>query len=112
FLMVRRPPRSTLFHYTTLCRSHWLDPWNEKWFAGFSQTTYPPLPQQWMALLSHFVGLPMSYMLVQLVAIVLLPIGVFRYAMIWVRDEAAASYAAIGSVFLGSLSLLVYQAGQ
>src|SRR5947207_13853453 len=22
---------------------HWFDPWNEKWFAGFSQTTYPPL---------------------------------------------------------------------
>jgi hypothetical protein len=92
--------------------SNWFDPWNEKWFAGFSQTTYPPLPQQWMALLSHFVGLPMSYMLVQLVAIMLLPIGVFRYAKMWVRDEAAASYAAIGSIFLGSLSLLVYQAGQ
>ena len=22
---------------------HWFDPWNPKWFAGFSQTTYPPL---------------------------------------------------------------------
>jgi len=22
---------------------HWFNPWNEKWFAGFSQTTYPPL---------------------------------------------------------------------
>ncbi len=22
---------------------HWFDPWNEKWFGGFSQTTYPPL---------------------------------------------------------------------
>ena len=28
---------------------HWFNPWNEKWFAGFSQTTYPPLPQQWVA---------------------------------------------------------------
>src|SRR3990172_8511084 len=25
FLMIRRPPRSTLFPYTTLFRSHWLD---------------------------------------------------------------------------------------
>ena len=89
----------------------WFDPWNEKWFAGFSQTTYPPLPQQWMALLSHFVGLPMSYMLVQLAAVLLLPIGVFRYARLWV-DERAATYAALGSVFLGSLTMLVYQAGQ
>jgi len=22
---------------------HWFSPWNEKWFTGFSQTTYPPL---------------------------------------------------------------------
>ena len=29
---------------------HWFDPWNTKWYAGFSQTTYPPLPQQWIAL--------------------------------------------------------------
>src|SRR2546429_2007362 len=27
---------------------HWFDPWNEKWFAGFSQTTYPPLTHQWI----------------------------------------------------------------
>jgi hypothetical protein len=90
---------------------NWFNPWNEKWFAGFSQTTYPPLPQQWMALLSHFVGLPMSYMLVQLVGVLLLPVGVYRYARIWV-GERAASYAALASVFLGSLSMLVYQAGQ
>ena len=31
---------------------HWFDPWNPKWYAGFSQTTYPPLPQQWLALVS------------------------------------------------------------
>jgi len=32
---------------------HWFNPWNEKWFTGFSQTTYPPMEQQWMALFSH-----------------------------------------------------------
>src|SRR6266567_1213579 len=90
---------------------HWFNPWNEKWFAGFSQTTYPPLPQQWTALLSYLVGLPMAYMLVQLAAILLFPVAVFRYAQIWV-DERAASYAAVASVFLGSLAMLVYQAGQ
>src|SRR3712207_8488311 len=30
FLMIRRPPRSTLFPYTTLFRSHW-----GKWLAFF-----------------------------------------------------------------------------
>ena len=90
---------------------HWFSPWNEKWFTGFSQTTYPPLEQQWIALFSHIMGLRLAYMLVQMIAILLLPIGVYRYARIWV-SERAASYAAIASVLLGTLSFLVYQAGQ
>src|SRR6201987_6219989 len=90
---------------------HWFNPWNEKWFAGFSQTTYPPLTHQWIALVSTVVGLKMGYMLVQLLAVLLLAAGVFRFARIWV-DERAASYAALGSIFLGALSFLVYQAGQ
>jgi len=40
---------------------HWFNPWNEKWFAGFSQTTYPPLTHQWIALLSHLVGLTFGH---------------------------------------------------
>jgi hypothetical protein len=90
---------------------HWFNPWNEKWFGGFSQTTYPPLTHQWIALLSNVVGLKMGYMLVQLIAVLLLPVGVFRFARIWVQDRAA-SYAALGSIFLGALAFLVYQAGQ
>lgn len=90
---------------------HWFNPWNEKWFGGFSQTTYPPLTHQWIALLSNVVGLKMGYMLVQLIAVLLLPVGVFRFAKIWV-DDRAASYAALGSIFLGALAFLVYQAGQ
>jgi len=90
---------------------HWFNPWNEKWFAGFSQTTYPPLTHQWIALVSTVAGLKMSYMLVQLVGVLLLPVGVFRFARIWVEDRAA-SYAALGSIFLGALAFLIYQAGQ
>jgi len=90
---------------------HWFNPWNEKWFAGFSQTTYPPLTHQWIALVSTVAGLKMGYMLVQLVGVLLLPVGIYRFARIWV-DERAASYAALGCIFLGSLAFLVYQAGQ
>lgn len=90
---------------------HWFNPWNEKWFAGFSQTTYPPLTHQWIALVSTVAGLKMGYMLVQLIAVLLLAAGVLRFARSWV-DERAASYAALGSIFLGALAFLVYQAGQ
>jgi len=90
---------------------HWFDPWNEKWFAGFSQTTYPPLTHQWIALLSHAVGLTEAFMLVQLVAVILLAVGTWRFARLWV-DDRSASLAAVLSVFTGTISFLVYSAGQ
>jgi hypothetical protein len=91
--------------------NHWFNPWNEKWFTGFSQTTYPPLVHQWIALLSYVVGLTEAYMLVQLIAILLLCVGVYQFARLWV-DQRAASYAALFSVFAGVVSFLVYSAGQ
>jgi len=90
---------------------HWFDPWNPKWFAGFSQTTYPPLAHQWIALLSYVFGLHMSFLLVQLAAVLLTPVSVYRFARIWV-DERASSYAAFFSVFAGAVAFLVYSAGQ
>jgi hypothetical protein len=90
---------------------HWFDPWNEKWFGGFSQTTYPPLTHQWIALLSYLVGLTEAFMLVQLAAVVLLAVGTYRFARLWV-NERAASYAGVLAVFAGSLAFLVYSAGQ
>src|SRR5207245_7300919 len=71
---------------------HWFDPWNEKWFAGFSQTTYQPLGHQWIAILSYFVGLREAYALVQLIAVVMLAVGVYRYSRLLViaRDSSYA----------------------
>jgi hypothetical protein len=53
----------------------------------------------------------MAYMVVQLAAILLLVVGVYRFAKLWVSPRAA-SMAALASVFLGSESFLVYSAGQ
>ncbi len=91
--------------------NHWFNPWNPKWYAGFSQTTYPPLPQQWVALISRIIGLNMAYMAVQFAAILLLAVGVYRFSLLWVSPRAA-SLAALASVLLGSESFLVYSAGQ
>jgi hypothetical protein len=114
-LLMKLPLRSydTNFHifFASHYVHHWFDPWNVKWYAGFSQTTYPPLPQQWIAVLSHLLGLDMAYMAVQFASILLLTIGVYRFSLLWV-DRRAASYAALASVFVGSESFLVYAAGQ
>ncbi len=90
---------------------HWFNPWNTKWFAGFSQTTYPPLAHQWIALFSFIVGLPVAFLLVQLIAILLIPVGVYRFAELWV-SKRASSYAALLSIFVGAVPFLVYSAGQ
>ncbi len=114
-LLMKLPLKSydTNFHifFASHYVHHWFDPWNTKWYAGFSQATYPPLPQQWVALVSHVMGLDLAYMAVQLAAILLLVVGVYRFARLWVSPRAA-SYAALASVFLGSESFLVYSAGQ
>jgi hypothetical protein len=114
-LLLQLPLKSydTNFHilFASHYLQHWFDPWNAKWYAGFSQTTYPPLPQQWVALVSRVLGLDMAYMAVQLAAILLLVVGVYRFSLLWVGPRAA-SIAALASVFLGSESFLVYSAGQ
>ena len=114
-LMMQLPSNSydanTHMFFASHYAHHWFNPWNEKWYGGFSQTTYPPLTHQWIAVFSNIVGLTTAYMIVQLIAVLLLPVGVYRYARLWV-SERAASYAALGSIFLGSLAMLVYQSGQ
>lgn len=114
-LLMKLPLKSydTNFHifFASHYVHHWFNPWNAKWYAGFSQATYPPLPQQWVAVVSRLTGLDMAYMAVQFAGILLLALGVYRFAGLWV-NERAASFAALATVFLGSESFLVYSAGQ
>jgi hypothetical protein len=114
-LLMQLPLKSydTNFHifFASHYVHHWFNPWNLKWFAGFSQTTYPPLSQQWVAVASLLLGLNMGYMAVQFAAILLLAIGAYRFSLLWVSPRAA-SYAALAAVLLGSESFLVYNAGQ
>jgi len=114
-LLMKLPLKSYDANFHIFFASHylhnWFDPWNPKWYAGFSQTTYPPLPQQWLALLSRLIGLDMAYMAIQFCAILLLALGVYRFSLLWV-DRRSAAFAALASVFLGSESFLIYSAGQ
>ena len=114
-MLMKLPLKSydTNFHifFASHYLHHWFNPWNVKWYAGFSQTTYPPLPQQWIAVISPVFGLEMGYMAVQFAAILLLVVGVYRFSRLWVSPRAA-SFAALATVFLGSESFLVYSAGQ
>jgi len=114
-LLMKLPLKSydTNFHifFASHYFHHWMDPWNAKWYAGFSQTTYPPLTQQWVAALSPLFGFDLAYMAVQLIGILLLVVGIYRFSLLW-TNRRAASIAALASVFIGSESFLVYSAGQ
>ena len=87
-LLMQLPLKSydTNFHifFASHYAQHWFDPWNPKWYAGFSQTTYPPLPQQWIAIVSRMVGLDMGYMLVQFIGILLTGAGRVPFSSLWV----------------------------
>src|SRR5437588_12542393 len=65
---------------------HWFDPWNAKSLGGFSQTTYPPLTHQWIAIFSHVIGLDYGFMLVMGIMMLLLPVAVYRFAKLWVDE--------------------------
>jgi hypothetical protein len=115
-LLLMRLPENTFdahFHMSMASHyaHHWFDPWNEKSLGGFSQTTYPPLTHQWIAIFSHVVGLSYGFMLVLGIMMLLLPVAVYRFAKLWV-PERAASYGAFCSIFVGSLAILAYQDGQ
>ncbi len=63
-LLMKLPLKSYDTNFHIFFASHyvhnWFSPWNPKWYAGFSQTTYPPLPHQWVALISNILGLDMA----------------------------------------------------
>ncbi len=89
----------------------WFDHWEPRWYTGFPMTSYPPGSQQSIALLSSLVGLQHGFILVQVAAMLLVVVGVYRFSRIWVSEEAAG-YAALLAVFSSSLTETIHVFGQ
>lgn len=89
----------------------WFDPWEPRWYTGFSVTAYPPGSHQIIGLLMFFVEMKTAFILAQLLAIVLLVIGVFRFSRLWVSAQASAN-AALLLVFSTSISETLHIFGQ
>ncbi|NNC46019.1 MAG: hypothetical protein HKN99_09070, partial [Winogradskyella sp.] len=53
----------------------WFEPWNYKWYTGFTVMSYPPLVHQSIALLSVIGGLKFGLFTIALIAIVLFITG-------------------------------------
>ncbi len=69
----------------------WFSGWDTRWYTGFSTVSYPPGAHQLVAAASQLVGLRTGFVLVQLGAVLLLTVGVFRWAGIWVEPPVPRS---------------------
>ena len=94
-------------HYLT----SWFDPWETKWYTGFTVTAYPPGSHQALGLLMPIMDMRIAFIVMQLLAVALLIIGVFRFSRLWVNDKAA-SYAAMLCAFSTSISETLHIFGQ
>ncbi len=89
----------------------WFDPWETRWYTGFTVTAYPPGSHQALGLLMGFMDMRVAFVLIQLFAIGLLIIGIFRFSRLWVSDRAA-SYAAMLGGFSTSIAETLHIFGQ
>ena len=93
-------------------RRGWFDHWDPRWYTGFTLTSYPPLSQQSVAMVSFLTNdLRLAFALVQTTAIVLMTIGMYRFAKLWVSDEAAG-WAALWLVFSSAMAETIHVFGQ
>eukprot|EP01093_Parvamoeba_rugata_P014192 TRINITY_DN4561_c0_g1_i2.p1 TRINITY_DN4561_c0_g1~~TRINITY_DN4561_c0_g1_i2.p1 ORF type:complete len:394 (+),score=54.39 TRINITY_DN4561_c0_g1_i2:169-1350(+) len=95
-------------HYAT----SWFEPWNYKWYTGFTVMSYPPLVHQSIAALSLIGGLKFGMFTVALLAIVLFITGVYRFSLLITSNRTAAGYAALLAVFSSSFVETLHVFGQ
>ena len=77
----------------------WFDPWEPRWYTGFTVTAYPPGSHQLIGLLLYLVPHKAAFIIVQVLAVLILVLGVYRFSQLWVSDMAAAlaSLLCVGS---------------
>ena len=89
----------------------WFDTWEPRWYLGFNVASYPPLAHQALALVGFAIGLESAYVIITLLFMVLLPIATFKFAKVFISEEAAG-YASLASVFFPGILYSVYVWGQ
>jgi uncharacterized membrane protein len=89
----------------------WFSSWEPRWYTGFPVVSYPPGVHQLLAALKGPLGTDGAYVTVQLTALLLLVIGVYRFSAVWVGHRAAG-WAALGAVASSSLAEVVHVFGQ
>jgi len=95
-------------HYS----NSWFEPWNFKWYTGFTVMGYPPLVHQAIALFSFVGGLKFGLFSVAIIGIILFITGIYRYALLITANRKVAGYAALLAVFSSSFVETLHIFGQ
>jgi hypothetical protein len=90
----------------------WFEPWNYKWYTGFTVMSYPPLVHQAIGALSLIGGLKFGLFTVALISIALFVTGAYRYSLLITANRTVAGYAAILAVFSSSFVETLHIFGQ
>ncbi|MEZ4667035.1 MAG: hypothetical protein R3E39_03795 [Anaerolineae bacterium] len=104
-----------MMHMCTFSADHydrsWWNPWETRWYTGFTMFSYPPLTHQLTALISKISSLPTAFITVMLISSVVTTLGVYRFSRLWV-NERPASYAALLAVVSSSIAETIHVFGQ
>jgi O-antigen ligase len=92
-------------------RMDWWSLWDARWYTGFQVNSYPPLIHQLIGGLSHMIGLDSAFAMILWLALTLLPLAVYAFALIFI-GKSSAGYAALGTAFLPSAYLTAHIFGQ
>ena len=95
-------------HYT----NSWFEPWDYRWYTGFTVQSYPPLVHQSIALLSYIGGLKFGMFTVVLIGIVLFITGAYRFGLLMTGNRKVAGYTALMAVFSSTFVETLHIFGQ
>ncbi|KAF9657587.1 hypothetical protein ABHQ57_12720 [Tenacibaculum sp. ZH5_bin.1] len=92
--------------------SNWFEPWNYKWYTGFTVMSYPPLVHQSIAALSYIGGLKFGLFTVAIIGVILFISGAYRFSLLITANKKIAGYAAITAALSSSFLETLHIFGQ
>ncbi|MEK6152178.1 hypothetical protein WIW50_02915 [Flavobacteriaceae bacterium 3-367] len=90
----------------------WFEPWDYRWYTGFTVQAYPPLVHQSIALLSFIGGLKFGLFVLAIMAILLFITGVYRFSLVFLGNRKIAGYASLLAVFSSTFLETLHLFGQ
>ncbi|WP_041633043.1 membrane protein [Maribacter sp. HTCC2170] len=90
----------------------WFEPWDYRWYTGFTVQAYPPLVHQTIAVLSYIGGLKFGLFSVALIGIILFITGAYRFGLLMTGNRKVAGYTALLAVFSSTFIETLHIFGQ